>query len=93
MNGSGLSLISTCFHSLASLLAEVILPIVLQQERLWKRTAARVFAYAAAAVGRKGGLRATPLGNQIRADTITATAQVPHLPCSTTAHVGELGLP
>jgi hypothetical protein len=48
------------------------------QERLWKRTAARLFAHAAAAAARKGGLKATPLGNQLRADIAKAIAQVSH---------------
>ena len=46
------------------------------QERLWKRTAARVFACAAAAAARKGGLRPTPLGEALRQETAKASARV-----------------
>ncbi|CAL8472359.1 g11902 [Coccomyxa elongata] len=45
------------------------------QERLWKRTAARVFAHAAAAAARKGGLGTTKLGEQMRAEAAAALAQ------------------
>ena len=58
----------------------------LSQERLWKRTAGRVFAHAAAAAARKGGLKPTPLGEQMRAEAAAALAQVrmaptPSPPC------------
>ena len=46
------------------------------QERLWKRTAAKVFASAAAAAARKGGLKRTPLGEQLRKDAAQAAARV-----------------
>ncbi|KAK9905730.1 hypothetical protein WJX75_005313 [Coccomyxa subellipsoidea] len=45
------------------------------QERLWKRTAARAFAHAAAAAARKGGLKPTPLGDAMRAEAARASAQ------------------
>ncbi len=52
----------------------------LSQERLWKRTAACVFAHAAAAAARKGGLRTTKVGEQMRAEAAAALVQVQLFP-------------
>lgn len=70
------------------------------QERLWKRTAARAFAHAAAAAAKKGGLKPTPLGDAMRAEAARASAQVGHthvggrlMPRSCTACQSSLSVP
>ena len=57
-----------------------------EQERLWKRAAARAMGMAAAAAARKGGLKRTPAGDQMQAEISKATARVCYLaegaPCA-----------
>ena len=50
-----------------------------EQERLWKRAAARAMGMAAAAAARKGCLKRTPAGGQMQAEVSKATARVCYL--------------